>query len=65
MINLMHIVHFTTIKKKVPIPGTHQGPAKSGEKKQRDEKPLKGFEQTDMIVGHLESECENIILGIL
>ena len=49
----------------MPIPGTHQGPAKSGEKKQRDEKPLKGFEQTDMIVGHLESECENIILGIL
>ena len=49
----------------MPIPGTHQGPAKSGEKKQSDEKPLKGFEQTDMIVGHLENECENIILGIL
>lgn len=47
------------------IPGTRQGPAKSGGKKQRDEKPLKGFEQTDMIAGHLESICENTILGVL
>ena len=56
-------MYFTTIKS--ADSWTHQGPAKSGEKKQRDEKPLKGFEQTDMIVGHLERICENTILGVL
>lgn len=58
-------MYFTTIKKKCRFLGLTKGLLNQEEKKQRDEKPLKGFEQTDMIVGHLESICENTILGVL